>query len=435
VSHEELRRFDQDTVERGAVKTPVRLPGEPQGISHGEPHGARRRWTLIVVLGALSTFGPLSMDMYLPSLPTIAADLRADTSVVQLSLTACVAGLALGQLIAGPLSDSLGRRRPLLVGLAGFVVASLLCALSPSIEVLVALRLLQGLCGATGIVIARAIVRDLYSGVAAARFFSRLMLVSGLAPIIAPLVGGQLLRITTWRGVFVFLAGVGALIFLAALFGAPETHPASRRNVQSWRRTAITFGHLFRDPQLFGYALACGLGFATMFAYISGSSFVIEGIYGATPQLFSVVFACNALGLALLGQVNGQLVGRFPLRRLMTAGLLVNCVAALAMLIGVLAGIRGLPALLIPLFCVVASQGMIFPNSTALAMQSHPEAAGTASALVGSIQFVLGAVVAPLVGLGGAQTALPMGVVMATCACAAVLVAALTLRHAAQLPA
>jgi DHA1 family bicyclomycin/chloramphenicol resistance-like MFS transporter len=394
----------------------------------GEGRGAatvvRRRWVLVVVLGALSTFGPLSMDMYLPSLPTIATDLQAGTSTVQLSLTACVAGLALGQLVAGPLSDSLGRRRPLLFGLAGFVVASVLCAFSPSIHVLLALRLVQGLCGATGLVIARAIVRDLHSGVAAARFFSRLMLVSGLAPILAPLVGGQLLRVTTWRGVFVFLALVGAFIFLAALFGAPETRPAGSRRPQGLGGTAATFGRLLRDPHLIGYALAGGLGFATLFAYISGSSFVIQDIYGASPQLFSAVFAANALGLALLGQVNGLLVGRFSPRRLMTVGLLLNGAAALAVLAGVAANLHGLAPLLVPLFCVVCSQGLIMPNSIALAMQSHPEAAGTASALLGAIQFTLGAIVAPLVGLGGSHTALPMAVVMAVAAVMAVAVMA-----------
>lgn len=406
-------------------------PLEPGGRSTAATAApaVRRHWVLVVVLGALSTFGPLSMDMYLPSLPTIAKDLSAGTSTVQLSLTACVAGLALGQLVAGPLSDSVGRRRPLLFGLAGFVVASALCAFSPSIQVLLALRLVQGLCGATGLVISRAIVRDLYSGVAAARFFSRLMLVSGLAPILAPLVGGQLLRVTTWRGVFVFLAMVGALIFLAALFGAPETRPAALRHTRGGRAVAGTFARLLRDPHLMGYALACGLGFATMFAYISGSSFVIQDIYGASPQLFSAVFAANALGLALIGQVNGQLVSRFPPRKLMAVGLLVNGAATLAILAGVVANLRGLAPLLVPLFCVVASQGLILPNGTALAMQSHPEAAGTASALVGAIQFTLGAIVAPLVGLGGSNTALPMAIVMTTVAAVALAVMWLTTRR------
>jgi MFS transporter, DHA1 family, multidrug resistance protein len=392
-------------------------PSGPDSAAVAEAHAAvkHRRW-LIVVLGALSTFGPLSMDMYLPSLPTIATDLQAGTSTVQLSLTACVAGLALGQLVAGPLSDSLGRRRPLLVGLAGFVVASILCAFAPSITVLIALRFIQGLCGASGLVIARAIVRDLYSGVAAARFFSRLMLVSGLAPILAPLVGGQLLRFTTWRGVFWFLALVGLGIFLAALFGAPETRPAQQRRTSGGRAPAGSFGHLLRDPQLVGYALASGLGFGAMFCYISGSSFVIQDMYGASPQSFSAIFAVNALGLALVGQVNGQLVSRFPLRRLLTLGLLLNAAGSLTVLAVAVLRTHALAALLIPLFCVVASQGLILPNGTALAMQSHPEAAGTASALLGALQFVIAAVVAPLVGLGGSSTALPMAVVMSAVA-------------------
>jgi DHA1 family bicyclomycin/chloramphenicol resistance-like MFS transporter len=372
----------------------------------------QHRRTLILVLGALSTFGPLSMDMYLPSLPTIAQDLHASTSGVQLSLTACLAGLALGQLVAGPLSDSLGRRHPLLVGLAGFVAASILCAYAPSVHALVALRAVQGLCGACGIVISRAIVRDLYSGREAARFFSRLMLVSGLAPVLAPLIGGQLLRVTSWRGVFWFLAFVGALIFLAALLGTPETLPVERRRAKGGRAIAGTFGRLLRDPHLVGYALACGLGFGAMFCYIAGSPFVIQDIYGASPQLFSLIFALNAVGLAVLAQVNGQLVDTFPPRKLLAAGLSVNAAGALGVLVVVLTHVPGLIALLIPLFCVVSSQGFILPNGTALAMQSHPESAGAASALVGALQFIVAAIAAPLVGLGGSQTALPMAVTM-----------------------
>lgn len=406
------------------------------------PAAARppRHWVLVVVLGALSMFGPLSMDLYLPSLPAVAGDLQASTSAVQLSLTACVAGLAVGQLFFGPVSDAVGRRPPLLLGLAGFAIASLLCAFASSIQVLVALRLLQGLCGATGLVIARAIVRDLYSGVAAARFFSRLMLVSGLAPILAPLAGGQLLRITDWRGVFVCLAVIGGLIFLAALFGAPETRPLELRSRQghgrSYRRAynLTVFARLLRDRHLVGYSLACGLGFSTMFAYISGSSFVIQDIYGASPQLFSIIFAVNAIGLALMGQLNGRLVSRHSLTRLLTVALAVNAAGALAVLAGGLLGSRSLATLLIPLFCVVASQGFILPNGTTLAMQSYPEAAGAAAALVGAIQYVMGAIVAPLVGLGGSQTAMPMGLVMTVVAVGALVAMLLTMRAPGGVP-
>jgi len=387
------------------------------------------RWVLIVVLGALSTFGPISTDIYLPSLPSLAVDMHASTSLVQLSLTACVIGLATGQLIAGPLSDRLGRRRPLLIGLAGFIVSSLLCALAPSIGILIPLRVLQGLSGSAGLVISRAIVRDLYSGVVAARFFSRLMLVSGLAPIIAPIVGAQILRITGWRGAFLFLGVFGVVLFLAAYFGAPETRPGGRRVPRRLGSGLAGFGRLLRDRQLVGYALASGLGFATMFAYISGSSFVIQDIYGGSPQLFSMVFATNALGLVALGQVNGRMVGRIRLRVLFRTGLITNCLASLALVVGVVAGLRGMAPVLVPFFFVVASQGLIMPNGMALVMQSHPEAAGTASALVGFTQFLLGAIVAPLVGVGGSQTALPLAIVMLSVAVAALAVALLTTRH------
>src|SRR6267143_177042 len=219
------------------------------------------RARLFVLLGGLTAFGPLSIDMYLPALPAIGRDLAASESMIQLTLTACLIGLAIGQVIAGPLSDALGRRRPLLIGVAGYVIASLLCALAPAATILVALRLLQGLAGAAGIVIARAIVRDLYSGSAAARYFSRLILVMGLAPILAPVLGAQVLRVSTWRGIFLVLTIVTALLWLSAARGLPETLPAARRNAGSLAGTLNIFGQLIRDTPFIGYAVAAGLAF------------------------------------------------------------------------------------------------------------------------------------------------------------------------------
>src|SRR2546425_12356619 len=258
-----------------------------------------RRARIFVLLGGLTAFGPLSIDMYLPALPAIGRDLAASESVIQLTLTACLTGLALGQILAGPLSDRLGRRRPLLIGVAGYVLASLLCATAPAAPLLVGFRLLQGLAGAAGIVIARAIVRDLYAGSAAARYFSRLILVMGLAPILAPVVGAQLLRFTSWHGIFLVLALITALLWLGAASALPETLPVQRRRSGSLGDTVRTFRKLAADTQFISYAVAGGLAVGAMFAYIAGSPFVLQGIFHVSPQTFSLIFGVNALGFVV----------------------------------------------------------------------------------------------------------------------------------------
>jgi DHA1 family bicyclomycin/chloramphenicol resistance-like MFS transporter len=371
---------------------------------------ARRARTLLI-LGGLTAFGPLSIDMYLPALPSLAHGFGATESQAQLTLTACVLGIALGQVLAGPLSDALGRRRPLLAGLGLYTVSSLLCAAAPAVSALAAARLLQGLGAAAGLVIARAMVRDLHSGSAAARYFSMLMLVSGAAPILAPVIGGQVLRVTSWRGVFIVLGLFGAALLLISALQLGESLPADRRRRGGVADTVRTFGDLLTDRVFVGYALAGGFAFAAMFAYISGSPFVLQQLFGLSPQQFSAVFAVNALGVMAAGQVNGRLVDRVGTARLLVAGLVAIAAGGLALLV-VTAGRLGLPAILLSLFVVVASIGFVVPNGTALALTDHPRAAGSASALLGVSQFVIGAAAAPLVGLGGA-TALPMAVVIA----------------------
>src|SRR3954452_11435292 len=289
-----------------------------------DPATSRPRVTkvrLIIVLGAVNAIGPLSIDMYLPAFPAIAASLHASAAQVQLTLTACVAGLALGQLIVGPLSDRLGRRRPLIAAMTIYAVASVLCSVAPSAPALMALRFVQGLAGAGGVVISRAVVRDLHSGAEAVRLFSSLMLVTGLAPILAPLVGGQVLEVTSWRGIFVVLAVLSALIALVVLAGLRETLPPERRSRQGMARTLATMGDLLHDRWFVGHALAGGLAFGALFAYISGSSFVLQGVYGVSPQVYSVLFAANGLGLIAGSQINARLVGRFGPARLLRFGL------------------------------------------------------------------------------------------------------------------
>ena len=364
----------------------------------------------VVVLGLLTMFGPLSLDLYLPALPQLADDLATSASAAQLSITACLVCLALGQLVAGPLSDRLGRRRPLMVGLLAYLLASIACALAPSVEVLVALRLIQGLAGAAGIVISRAIARDLYSGRALMIFFSRLLLIAGLAPVIAPILGGQLSRIMDWRGIFLVLAGFGAVLLLAGWFGIRETLPPQRRVVGGFGRTLHDYNTLVHDRFFVGCALSSGLAGASMFAYIAGSTFVLQRIYGMSPQGFSLIFGCISLGLVAAAQGGARLALVWPLTRVLALGLAINLTGATALLITVISGLP-LAALIGSLVVMVCAVGVIFPTANALAMADYPDLAGTASSLQGLSQFVFGAIAAPLVGIAGEHTAVPLGIV------------------------
>jgi DHA1 family bicyclomycin/chloramphenicol resistance-like MFS transporter len=322
--------------------------------------------------------------------------------------------MAVGQLVVGPMSDRWGRRRPLLAGLAVYIVATALCALAPTVELLVAFRLAQGLAGAAGIVIARAVVRDLYDGVAMARFFSTLMLISGVAPIVAPLIGGQILRVTDWRGVFVVLTVVGVL--LAALVAArlPETLPSAERHSGGVGEALRSMRGLLADLPFAGYLLTGGFAFAALFAYISASPFVIQEIHGASPQTFSLLFGLNSVGLVVVGQINGKvLVGRVRLDRVLAVGLAIVVLAATALLLmatGVF-GEVGLAPVAGALFVLMSAMGVTLPNAQTLALMRVRHSAGSASALLGTSSFAIGAVASPLVGIAGEDTAVPMAVV------------------------
>jgi DHA1 family bicyclomycin/chloramphenicol resistance-like MFS transporter len=396
-----------------------------------EQQAAASRTRLVLILGSLSAFGPLSLDMYLPGLPALARDLQTGAAETQLTITGCLVGLAIGQLVVGSVSDSRGRRLPLLLGLGGYAATSFLCAVTSSIHLLIVLRVLQGLAGGAGIVIARAVVRDLYSGVAAARFYALLMLVNGLAPILAPIFGSQLLRVGSWRGVFLVLGVIGAVLLGVAAIGLPETLPAERRTSGGLGNTLRTFRLLLADRLFLGCALTSGCAIGAMFAYIAGSPFVLEDIYGVSPQAFSLVFGSNALGLVAASQLSARLVGRVQPVTLMTAGVATGLAGGLTLLVVVLIGGLGLVPVLAALFLVVASVGLVMPNATALALASHARVAGSGSALLGLAQFMVGGAVAPLVGIGGSRTALPMALIIATLGTAA-LGACLTLVLPAQ---
>lgn len=372
----------------------------------------RRYVQLVLVLGALIALGPLSIDMYLPAFPSLARDLATSDSAVQLTLTGMLGGLALGQLVIGPLSDAFGRRTPLLLGLSTHAVASLACALAPNIYVLSGVRVVQGFAGAAISVVAMATVRDLFSGVGVARMMSRLMLVIGLAPILAPSLGGLILQATDWRGIFVVLAATAVALVLVAFLGLRETLPPERRRAPGVVPTLRTYRSLFRDTTFVALVFMAGLIFSSLFVYVSGASFVLQGVYGLDEQTFGLVFGMNAAALTVLSQLNPLLLRRFGPTDVLTGAILMSIVASGAIVVAGATGIGGLAGILVPLGFVLGAAGLAMPNTPALALTRHGEAAGTAAALLGCVQFGVGAVVAPVVGLVGSDSAVPMGSVM-----------------------
>lgn len=379
-----------------------------------------RRLTLILILGSLAALGPLSIDMYLPAFPDMSRSFDASASLIQLSLTACMLGMALGQLIVGPLSDVRGRKRPLMVALLAYLLASLACAMAPTIEVLIALRFIQGAAGASGIVISRAIVRDLFDGPELTRFFAALSLVNGTAPILAPVIGGQLLRFGDWHFVFYLLAILSTMMLLAVALRLPETLPLDRRVEGNLTTTLKTFGRLLTDRVFIGYAFAQAFVMGAMFAYISGSPFVLQNIYGASPQQFSFLFGLNGIGIILAAQIAGRLAGRVDSERLMRISLTIVASASILLFLA-LTLTNQLIFVMIPLFFVVSSVGLISTLGFTLAMQNYGTTAGSASALLGLLPMLVGSLVSPLVGIMGEQSAVPMGIIIMTLDCLALI--------------
>ncbi len=372
----------------------------------------RERLRLVLVLGALIALGPLTIDMYLPALPRITDDLLTTPAAVQLTLTGTLLGLALGQLVIGPVSDAIGRRRPLLWGIGLHVLASVLCVVAPNIATLGVLRVVQGVGAAAAAVVAMAVVRDLFSGDTLAQLFSRLMLVMGAAPVLAPTLGGELLRWTNWRGVFVALAVMGLALVALAAFGLKETLPPERRRSGGVAGTVRTYGSLFRDRTYVGLVLVTGFTMAALFAYVSGSSFVLQGQFGLDEQEFGLAFGAGAAALITATQLNVRLLRRWTSEQILVSAMFGGSIAGLLLLAFAITGIGGIAGVLVPLWAVLAAAGLSFPNAPALALSRHGEAAGTAAALLGAVQFGIGALAAPLVGVLGTGAA-AMAIVVA----------------------
>ncbi|GAA4851849.1 multidrug effflux MFS transporter [Actinomycetospora corticicola] len=358
------------------------------------------RVRIALVLGALIALGPLTIDMYLPALPTITAQLETTQAAVQLTLTGTLIGLAAGQLLIGPLSDAVGRRRPLLVGTALHVLASVAIVVAPNVAVLGVLRVLQGLGAAAGAVVALAVVRDLFTGRPAATLLSRLFLVMGVAPVLAPTLGGELLRVTSWRGVFAVLALYGAVLVPVVWRALPETLPPARRSHPGVRTTLRTYRGLLRDRAFVGLVLVAGLAMAGLFSYVSGATFVYQDQYGLDEQQFGFLFGAGAVFLIAATQLNALLLRRFEPRHILVAAIGAGTVAAFVLLALALVG-TGLVGVVLPMCAVLFACGLALPNAPALALSRHGSHAGTAAALLGAVQFGVGALVSPLVGILG----------------------------------
>ena len=379
-----------------------------------------KRLRFALLLGTIAAMGPLTIDMYLPSFPTIVEAFDTTASFVQVSLTASLIGIALGQLVFGPMSDVHGRKKPLLFALIVYTIASLLCVFSPSIGFFIAARFIQGFAAAAGIVLSRAIVRDVYSGRELTKFFALLMLINNLAPILAPVFGGGILAFTEWTGIFAVLSVIGVFLFVVVLWRMDETLSEESRVPSNLSSTLKNFLSLLKNREFMGYAMAQGFIMAGIFAYVAGTPFVYQNIYEVSPQMFSLLFGMNGIGLIIGAQTVGRLTGVLTEKQFLEIGLLLSITSGTALFIAVL--LNGpLLSIIIPIFFFVTSIGVISTSSFSLAMESQGHIAGSASALLGLLPFILGAITAPLVGVAGEETAIPMGAIIFVSALIAVL--------------
>ena len=382
-----------------------------------------------LILGLLSAIGPFAIDMYLPALPTIRAALRTDVDTAQLSLMVFFAAVGLGQLIYGPVSDMVGRKPPIYFGLVLFAFGSIGCAIAPDIHTLIIFRFVQGLGACAGMVIPRAVVRDMHTGHDAARLMSLLMLVFSVSPILAPLTGSLVIRLTSWRGIFWTVAVAAVLGLVLAATALKETRPREARVSSNMRSALSAYGTLLRDPHYLGLVFICSFGVASFFAYLANSSFVLIDHYGLSPTLYGLAFSVNAVAFIGAAQFTGTLGKRYGLPRLVRTAVVGYAVVMVALLLLNMAGIDNLGVLMALLFVGYGFLGLVMPSSAVLALEEHGKIAGTASALLGTFQFVTGACVVGVIGRFLDGSARPMLAGIAACSIIALVLAQRTLRH------
>lgn len=371
-------------------------------------------WRVLAVLSMLMGFASISTDLYLPAMPMMSHSLHANEGLVELTISGYLVGFSLGQLLWGPISDRYGRRSSVAIGLVLFVIGSAGCALSGSALAMIVWRVVQALGACASVALSRAMVRDLYEGVRAAQMLSILITVMAIAPLVGPLVGGQIVALAGWRAIFWTLVGIG-IATLAALFTIPETLPVARRNQESLGRAMARYGELLRDRRILGYAGAGGFFYAGMFAYIAGTPFAYITYYHVPEQLYGLLFGLGIIGIMASNLLNSYLVSRFDYDRMLMVGTIIASFSAIMVAVFARAGWGGLWGLVVPLFVFVSAAGFIVANSITGALDNFPERAGTVSALVGAIQYGSGIVGSGLVAIFANGTPWPMGWVIAMC--------------------
>ena len=383
---------------------------EKENVLHN-PTG-KKRFGLALLLAMLAILGPLNIDMYLPSFPGIATDLATSASLVQTSLTACLLGLAIGQLVIGPISDAQGRRKPLLIATSLFALASILCAFAPNITILIGARFFQGFTASAGVVLSRAVVRDVFSGRELTKFYSLLMVINAVAPMAAPMAGGAILSFegTSWKSIFIFLGLIGIAIVVIVALNLKETLPYEKRIPSSISASIKTMGNLLKDRSFIGYALVVGFIHGGSFAYVSGTPFIYQDIYGVSPQVFSVLFGINGLAIITGSFIIGRFSGYTSEIILLQIGVVVNIITTFSLLIITI--IEGpLFMLVFLIFIYMITMGITITSTFTLGMAKQGHRAGSASAVLGMLPLLLGSIFAPLAGINEAS-AIPMGAII-----------------------
>lgn len=405
-------------------------PGSRSIPEEGHDRLTRAILATVVFVGGIA---PLATDMYVPAFPLVAADLHASATQVQLSLSTFFVGMALGQLIGGPISDQRGRRRPLLGALLVLAIASLVCAWSPSIAIMLAARFVQGFAGGWAMVVARAIVVDLATGVHLVRSLNVVAGVGGIAPVVGPLLGGMILLLWHWRVSFLFLAAFAAVMTMAVALVVPETLPAGRRHAGGLKELRHAARQVLGRPRFVAYLVVMAFSMGVTFAYVATSAFILQSMNGLTPMMYSILFAANAVGLALATLAAGRMAGRVPTRTVITIGLAATGAAGLLLLAGAMVGMP-LWVAIVGFFALMSAQGLVGANAGALASNEVPEHPGTGSAVLGFLQWCMAGVIAPLAGLGGDRTAVPMAVIILVLTVASLAAMALTRTSPRPLP-